>query len=69
MSNLTSKITDTYFPKDEQHFFKLFLRFLLVTFGGAAFIQSPEAFPSSISANSPTSSVPSYTPPPFSPAF
>lgn len=27
MSNLTSKITDTYFPKDEQHFFKLFLRF------------------------------------------
>lgn len=34
MSNLTSKITDTYFPKDEQHFFKLFLRFLLVTFGG-----------------------------------
>lgn len=38
MSNLTSKITDTYFPKDEQHFFKLFLRFLLVTFGGAAFV-------------------------------
>ena len=32
MSNLTSKITDTYFPKDEQHFFKLFLRFLLFGF-------------------------------------
>ena len=39
MSNLTSKITDTYFPKDGQHFFKFFLRFLLVTFGGAAFIR------------------------------
>lgn len=44
MSNLTSKITDTYFPKDEQHFFKLFLRFLLVTFGGAAFIQIAGSF-------------------------
>lgn len=39
MSNLTSKITDTYFPKGEQHFFKLFLCFLLVTFGGAAIIR------------------------------
>lgn len=44
MSNLTSKITDTYFPKDEQHFFKLFLCFLLVTFGGAAFIQIAGSF-------------------------
>ena len=44
MSNLTSKITDTYFPKGEQHFFKLFLRFLLVTFGGAAFIQIAGSF-------------------------
>lgn len=44
MSNLTSKITDTYFPKDEQHFFKLFLRFLLVTFGGASFIQIAGSF-------------------------
>ena len=44
MSNLTSKITDTYFPKDEQHFFKLFLRFLLVAFGGAAFIQIAGSF-------------------------
>lgn len=44
MSNLTSKITDTYFPKDEQYFFKFFLRFLLVTFGGAAFIQIAGSF-------------------------
>ena len=44
MSNPTSKITDTYFPKGEQHFFKLFLRFLLVTFGGAAFIQIAGSF-------------------------
>ena len=44
MSNLTSKITDTYFPKDEQHFFKLFLCFLLVAFGGAAFIQIAGSF-------------------------
>lgn len=44
MSNLTSKITDTYFSKGEQHFFKLFLRFLLVTFGGAAFIQIAGSF-------------------------
>ena len=39
MSNLPGKITDTYFSKEEQHtysrFFKLLLRFLLVTFGGA----------------------------------
>ena len=44
MSNLPGKITDTYFPKDEQHFFKLFLCFLLVTFGGAAFIQIAGSF-------------------------
>ena len=48
MSNLPGKITDTYFSKEEQHtyscFFKLLLRFLLVTFGGAAFIQIAGSF-------------------------
>ena len=44
MSNLPSKITDTYLSKDEQHFFKLSLRFLLVTLGGAAFIQIAGSF-------------------------
>ena len=44
MSNLPSKITDTYLSKGEQHFFKLFLRFLLVTLGGAAFIQIAGSF-------------------------
>ena len=37
MSNLPGKITDTYF-------FKLLLHFLLVTFGGAAFIQIAGSF-------------------------
>ena len=48
MSNLPGKIMDTYFSKEEQHtysrFFKLLLRFLLVTFGGAAFIQIVGSF-------------------------
>ena len=44
MSNLPSKITNTYLSKDEQHFFKLFLRCLLVTLGGATFIQIAGSF-------------------------
>ena len=43
MSNLPDKIKDTYLSKEDSRtcgrFFKLLLRFLLLTFGGAAFIQ------------------------------
>ena len=45
MSNLPGKITDTYFSTEEQHTYSRFFKlhsasFLLVTFGGAAFIQN-----------------------------
>ena len=44
MSNLPGKITDSHLSAEEPLTFRRCLRFILVTFGGAAFIQIAGSF-------------------------